>query len=105
MHLSHCFTLGVAMIILFLLIFITCGVASLILCGIAKTLFPKFRSGEHKPDTLPDLLAGDGQEIKTTKLPLVGGPAFIIAIIVTGIATAYLLDFNPDQWTLLLISL
>lgn len=88
-----------------LLIFITCTAASLLLCGIARVLFPKFRSGEHKPGThRPDLPAG-GREIKTIELPLVGGPAFTLAMIGTGVGAAYLLNFNNDQWTLLLIGL
>jgi UDP-N-acetylmuramyl pentapeptide phosphotransferase/UDP-N-acetylglucosamine-1-phosphate transferase len=88
-----------------LVIFITCAGISLLLCGIAKLLFPKFRSGEHKPGThRPDLPAG-GREIKTFELPLVGGPAMTIAIICTGIGAGYFLNFNQEQWTLLLISL
>ncbi len=88
-----------------LLIFIICAFISLAFCGIAMLLFPKFRSGEHKPGThRADLLAG-GREIKTIELPLVGGPAFMLAIVCTGIFAAYLLDFTTDQWMLLLIGL
>jgi UDP-N-acetylmuramyl pentapeptide phosphotransferase/UDP-N-acetylglucosamine-1-phosphate transferase len=88
-----------------LLIFITCTAASLLLCGITRVVFPKFRSGEHKPGThRPDLPAG-GREIKTIELPLVGGPAFTLAMIGTGIGAGYLLHFSNDQWTLLLIGL
>jgi UDP-N-acetylmuramyl pentapeptide phosphotransferase/UDP-N-acetylglucosamine-1-phosphate transferase len=103
--LSHHFVLGAFMIMWLLVIFIICAGISLLLCGIAKLLFPKFRSGEHKPGThRPDLPAG-GREIKTFELPLVGGPAITIAIIGTGIGAGYFLHFNPEQWTLLLISL
>lgn len=88
-----------------LVIFIICAGLSLLLCGIARLLFPKFRSGEHKPGThRPDLPAG-GREIKTFELPLVGGPAMTIAIIGTGIGAGYFLNFNQEQWTFLLISL
>lgn len=88
-----------------LLIFIVCTVASLLLCGVAMVLFPKFRSGEHKPGThRPDLPAG-GREIKTIELPLVGGPAFTLAILGVGIAAGYFFNFTRDQWTLLLIGL
>jgi len=88
-----------------LVIFIICALASLLLCGLAKSLFPKFRSGEHKPGIhRPDLPAG-GREIKTIELPLVGGPAFTIAMIATGIGAAYFLHFSKDQWVLLLIAL
>ena len=90
---------------LLLLFFIICAAASFLLSGVAKTLFPKFRSGEHKPGThRPDLPAG-GREIKTIELPLVGGPAMALAIIGAGIGAGYLLHFNYDQWTLLLIGL
>ncbi len=93
------------MIIWLLAIFSICAVATLLLCGIAKFLFPKFRSGEHKPGThRPDLPAG-GREIKTYELPLVGGPALIIAIVGTGIGAGYFLSFTQEQWTLLLIGL
>ncbi len=93
------------LIVELLFIFLTCAIASFLLCQLAKTLFPKFRSGEHKPGThRPDLPAG-GREIKTIELPLVGGPAFILAIAGTGIGAAYLLQFSQEQWTLLLIVL
>src|SRR5256712_11451989 len=91
------------------LIFVVGATISFLLCYIAKSLFSRFRSGEFKPgphrsDIRSDLPAG-GREIKTIELPLVGGPAFILALIVTGIAAGYLLNFNRDQWTLLLIGL
>ncbi len=88
-----------------LFIFITCAAVSLLLCAIARILFPKFRSGEHKPGThRPDQPAG-GREIKTIELPLVGGPAFMLAIIGTGIGAGYIFGFSRDQWVLLLIGL
>ncbi|HYK85712.1 MAG TPA: hypothetical protein VEV19_10115, partial [Ktedonobacteraceae bacterium] len=98
------------MVLLWLfLIFIACATLSSLLCYIAKLLFPRFRSGEFKPgphrsDLRSDLPAS-GREIKTIELPLVGGPAFILALIITGIATGFLLKFSFDQWTLLLIGL
>ncbi len=88
-----------------LVLFVACAAASFLFCKVTQTFFPKFRSGEHKPGTFrPDLPAG-GREIKTVELPLVGGPAFIIAILCTGIGAGYLLNLTHDQWTLLLISL
>jgi UDP-N-acetylmuramyl pentapeptide phosphotransferase/UDP-N-acetylglucosamine-1-phosphate transferase len=91
-----------------LLIFITCALISLLLCGIAKLLFSKFRSGEYKPgphrSDIPAFPAS-GREIKTIELPLVGGPAFTIAIVVTGIGAGFLFKLSPDQWKLLLLGL
>src|SRR5260370_15426242 len=91
-----------------LLIVITCAFISLLLSWIGKLLFPKFRSGEFKPgphrSDMPALPAS-GREIKTIELPLVGGPALTIAIVVTGIAAGYIFSLSPDQWRLLLIGL
>lgn len=85
--------------------FAACVVASLLFCGMAMLLFPRFRSGEFKPGPhRPDIQAG-GREIKTIELPLVGGPAFTLALILTGIVAGYLLHLNMDQWKLLLIGL
>jgi UDP-N-acetylmuramyl pentapeptide phosphotransferase/UDP-N-acetylglucosamine-1-phosphate transferase len=101
--------MGVEMVLVWLLlIFITCALLSLLLCGIARKLFPKFRSGEYKPgphrSDLP-VMPASGREIKTIELPLVGGPAFTLAILGTGIAAGYILKFSYPQWTLLLIGL
>ncbi len=85
------------------LLFLICTIASFLLSGLAKALFPKFRSGEHKPGTHRPDLPTNGREIKTIELPLVGGPSFILAIAGTGIGAAYLLQFSQQQWTLLLI--
>jgi UDP-N-acetylmuramyl pentapeptide phosphotransferase/UDP-N-acetylglucosamine-1-phosphate transferase len=89
----------------FLLIFITCAAISLLLCGIARILFPKFRSGEFKPGPHRSDLPAGGREIKTIELPLVGGPAFTLAIIVTAVGAGMLFSFTRDQWTLLIIGL
>ena len=90
-----------------LLTFITCAVLSLILSWIAKFLFPRFRSGEFKPGPYrPDLQPNvKSPEIKTIELPLVGGPAFILSIIATGIGAGYIFKLNAGQWTILLIGL
>lgn len=93
------------LILWLLIIFAACAVASLLLCGIARVLFPKFRSGEHKPGThRPDMPAG-GREIKTIELPLVGGPAFTLAMLGVGVWAGYIFNLNQEQWTLLLIGL
>lgn len=90
-----------------LITFITCAVLSLILCWIARFLFPRFRSGEFKPgpyrpDVQPNAKA---PEIRTIELPLVGGPAFTLAIMATGIGAGFIFKLNAGQWTLLLIGL
>src|SRR5215471_7311940 len=101
--------IGVHMVpILFLMIFITCAALSLLLCWIAKVLFPKFRSGEYKPgphrSDLP-VYPASGREIKSIELPLVGGRALIAAIVITGIWAGNLFHLQNDQWRLLLIAL
>ncbi len=88
-----------------LLILVTCAVVSLLLCGIAMWLFPKFRSGEYKPGPHRSDLPASGREIKTIELPLVGGPAFTLAMLLIGIGAGFLFHFDHDQWTLLLIGL
>lgn len=88
--------------------FLACMLLSFLLCWVAKILFPKFRSGEFKPgphrSDMP-VLPASGREIKTIELPLVGGPALILAIIGIGVAAGYIFRFTMDQWCLLLIGL
>lgn len=88
-----------------LIIFVACVVVSLIFCGLAGRLFPKFRSGEHKPGMHRLDMPVGGREIKSIELPLVGGPAFTLAMVCIGIGAGYLLKFQHDQWTLLFIGL
>ncbi|GER83018.1 MAG: hypothetical protein IMW90_12780 [Thermogemmatispora sp.] len=95
--------------VILILTFVVSALLSLIFCGIARLLFPKFRSGEHKPghhrsDLRSDLPAS-GREIKTIELPLVGGPSFTLAMLITGLVAGYLLFHTGEQWTLLLIGL
>src|SRR5579864_2030378 len=98
--------MGVDMVPLFFLCtFIACAALSLLLCGIAKMLFPKFRSGEFKPGPHRSDMPAGGREIKTIELPLVGGPAFTLAIILTAVGAGMLFSFTSDQWTLLIIGL
>ncbi|MBA2287439.1 MAG: hypothetical protein H0W02_18355 [Ktedonobacteraceae bacterium] len=89
----------------FLLTFLGSAALSLLLSYIAKVLFPKFRSGEYKPGPHRSDLPASGREIKTIELPLVGGPAIILAIMVVGIAIAYFMGFKGPQWILLLVGL
>jgi UDP-N-acetylmuramyl pentapeptide phosphotransferase/UDP-N-acetylglucosamine-1-phosphate transferase len=89
----------------FLVIFALCVITSFLLCYVAKALFPKFRSGEYKPGAHRHDQPTGGREIKTIELPLVGGPAFMLAIVGIGIAAGFLLNLDHDQWTFLLIGL
>ncbi|HVB72723.1 MAG TPA: hypothetical protein VNE38_04130 [Ktedonobacteraceae bacterium] len=88
-----------------LLMFIACGLLSLILCWIAKLLFPRFRSGEFKPGPHRSDIPPSGREIKTIELPLVGGPAITLSIIATGIGAGFFFKLDTSQWILLLIGL
>lgn len=95
------------MIFLWLVLtFIACATLSLLLCSVALLLFPKFRSGEYKPGPhRDDFLPGSGREIKTIELPLVGGPALVLAIEAIGIGAGCIFKFSSYQWTLLIIGL
>src|SRR5260370_8188344 len=98
--------MGVYMVPLFILVIVsTCERLSLLRWGIGRVLFPKFRSGEFKPGPHRSDLPASGREIKTIELPLVGGPAFTLAMIIVGVGAGYLLDLHPEQWTLLIIGL
>jgi UDP-N-acetylmuramyl pentapeptide phosphotransferase/UDP-N-acetylglucosamine-1-phosphate transferase len=88
-----------------LLIFVCCTVCSLLFCGIAKQLFPTFRSGEHKPGNHRNDISSTGREIKSIELPLVGGPAFVLAILAIGLTAGFLLPLDTEQQTMLFIGL
>src|SRR5689334_6226818 len=88
-----------------LLIFVCCTVCSLLFCGIAKQLFPTFRSGEHKPGNHRNDISSTGREIKSIELPLVGGPAFVLAILAIGLTAGFLLPLDTEQRTMLFIGL
>ncbi len=113
------------MSILLLLGFIIAAALSLVLCLVARQLFPRFRSGEHKPGVFrPDQSTGSlrldisssgrrveqpagGRDVPAMELPLVGGPAITIAAIGASLLTAWILrdQLSYDQWKLLLILL
>ncbi len=109
--------------IIILLAFVAAGILSLVLCLVARRLFPHFRSGEHKPGVFrPDQSTGSfrfdmtsstrrveqpagGREVPAMELPLVGGPAMTIAAIAASVITGWLLNIPHDQWILLTILL
>lgn len=95
---------------------VTCA----ILCVIALHLFPWFRSGERKEGNFrPDQstgtckidLAKKGNKgakkvsirVSTSELPLVGGPALLLAILAGVAVTAFWLNLSSDDWILLCI--
>lgn len=94
-------------------------VVSALACLVALKLFPWFRSGERKEGHFrPDQSTGSFRvdtrkgilKLRTTRassieLPLVGGPAMLLAVLVASIVVGFLLNFNSDQWTLLIILL
>lgn len=109
--------------IVILLALIGAFALSLIICLIARHLFPHFRSGEHKPGVFrPDQSTGSfrfdlnssnrrveqpagGREVSAMELPLVGGPAMTLAAIGASVITGWLLNISRDQWVLLTILL
>lgn len=109
--------------IVILLALIGAFALSLIICLIARHLFPHFRSGEHKPGVFrPDQSTGSfrfdlnssnrrveqpagGREVSAMELPLVGGPAMTLAAIGASVITGWLLNISHDQWVLLTILL
>jgi UDP-N-acetylmuramyl pentapeptide phosphotransferase/UDP-N-acetylglucosamine-1-phosphate transferase len=100
-------------------------VISLLACAVALGLFPWFRSGERKEGHFrPDQSTGSyrvdaGKGLKklrasragSNELPLLGGPAIVVAIAAATIGTGFALAytdpgaFNEAQWTLLVILL
>src|SRR5579885_896371 len=109
--------------IMLLLGFIAALALSLLFCLLARRLFPRFRSGEHKPGVFrPDQSTGSlrldmnskgrqvdqpagGRVIPAMELPLVGGPAMAIAAICASVFTGLILHISLDDWTLLTILL
>ena len=91
--------------------------ASALFCLLALGLFPWFRSGERKPgDFRPDQSAGSGSfqievrrgrakprvvRARSSELPLVGGVAMLLGIVLACILTGMLLNLDTDQWMLL----
>src|SRR6185369_5009767 len=90
-------------------------VACAIVCIIALQLFPWFRSGERKEGNFrPDQstgtykvdLAKKGSKsakkvsirASTSELPLVGGPALLLAIMAAVAVTAFWLNLSMDDW-------
>ncbi|HEY7832070.1 MAG TPA: hypothetical protein VIG30_00780 [Ktedonobacterales bacterium] len=92
-------------------------VLSAVACVVALIFFSWFRSGERKPgDFRPDQSSGGAHAIpagrfgrrvrpRSSELPLVGGAAMVLAIVLASVVAGIVLNFGPDQWTLLAIIL
>jgi phospho-N-acetylmuramoyl-pentapeptide-transferase len=113
------FQLTITLLIAFGIAFVT----GVLVCAIALGLFSWFRSGERKPGdfkaeqvsgAMPiDTIKRNGKEVKlqvrTSELPLVGGPALLIAIAGACLGVGYWLEVNGEfsetQWILMAILL
>jgi UDP-N-acetylmuramyl pentapeptide phosphotransferase/UDP-N-acetylglucosamine-1-phosphate transferase len=90
-------------------------VACAIFCIIALQLFPWFRSGERKEGNFrPDQSTGTYKigpakqggkrvtiRVSSNELPLVGGPALLLATLAGVAVTAFWLNLSMDDWILL----
>jgi UDP-N-acetylmuramyl pentapeptide phosphotransferase/UDP-N-acetylglucosamine-1-phosphate transferase len=88
---------------------------SAIVCGIALALFPWFRSGERKAghfrhdessgsfrvDTVKRGRKGAKLRVGSNELPLVGGPAMMVAVAVASIAAGVWIGLDGNGWILL----
>ncbi|HLZ24050.1 MAG TPA: hypothetical protein VKQ30_18200 [Ktedonobacterales bacterium] len=95
-------------------------VVALVVCALAcivtLRLFPWFRSGERKEghfrpdqstgsfrvDTRKGVVRVSSVRPGSSELPLLGGPAIVLGIIVAAIGTGIILHLNTDQWVLLI---
>jgi len=105
--------------------FVAALVASAIACGVALQLFPWFRSGERKAGNFrPDQSGGTGEmqvvapapgnahrrlrrpvRVRSSELPLVGGVAMLLAVVVASVATGLFIHLDAQGWELLAILL
>lgn len=100
--------------------FAIAALASAVLSLLAMRALSWFRSGERKPgDFRPDqssgsdvhrieIRGGKGKRViraRSNELPLAGGIAMIIGILVACLATGYLMNFSGTQWLLIEILL
>ena len=107
--------------VMFLSAFGIAFAASAIISLLLLRLFPWFRSGERKPgDFRPDESTGSGSyqievrrgrakpkvvRARSSELPLIGGVAMVLAIIIASVAAGELMGLNDQQWLLLKIIL
>ncbi|HEX8032458.1 MAG TPA: hypothetical protein VF510_01350 [Ktedonobacterales bacterium] len=105
-----------SMIVRLLIALVVALVVSAVACLLALVLFPWFRSGERKEghfradqssgsikvDTRRGLSKLRATRANSNELPLVGGPAMILAILVAGVGAGYFLNLPQMQWELLI---
>jgi UDP-N-acetylmuramyl pentapeptide phosphotransferase/UDP-N-acetylglucosamine-1-phosphate transferase len=109
------FDLTIMLLVAFGVALVTC----VLVCAISLGIFPWFRSGERKPGDFKaeqsdrsvqiDRVKRNGKEVKlqvrSSELPLVGGPAMLIAISVACLGVGYWFGFGDTQWILMAILL
>ncbi len=105
--------------IILLIAFAAAFAVSVVVCVIALVLFPWFRSGERKPGDFKaeqssgsmriDVIKRNGKPVKlqarSSELPLVGGPAMLIAIAAAALGAGFWFGFGDPQWILMAILL
>jgi UDP-N-acetylmuramyl pentapeptide phosphotransferase/UDP-N-acetylglucosamine-1-phosphate transferase len=105
------FQLTVQLLIAFAAALVICALA----CALALALFPWFRSGERKAGDFKaeqstggmriDTIKRKGREVKlhvrSNELPLVGGPALLLAITAACLGVGFWLGLSDIQWILM----
>jgi phospho-N-acetylmuramoyl-pentapeptide-transferase len=99
----------------FLGAFLAAAILCAIFCALAWTIFPWFRSGERKEgnfkadqstggyhfDSKKKELHKQPFKVSSSELPLVGGPALVLATIAASLGFAFWLGLDTPEWLLL----
>jgi len=80
-------------------------VLSFVASGVARYLFPTFRSGERKTGLFRRDQPAGGRELRTIELPLLGGPAMGLGIVAATVLAGLFVNFTSAQWQLAAILL
>lgn len=78
---------------------------SFVSAGIARRLFPSFRSGERKIGLFRRDQPAGGRELRTIELPLLGGPAMALGIVTAMLLVGWFALFDASAWLLTTILL
>ena len=103
------------MVVRLLIALVVALIVSAVACLLALIFFPWFRSGERKEghfradqssgsikvDVGKGLSKLRAVRANSNELPLVGGPAMIIAILAAGLGAGFFLNLDQTQWELL----